>query len=542
MPPRDLGLLSRLSAAMTRRAPACTYWARGSCRAGAQCRFAHDGAPVGAPPAPPVHLRRFTEAPPAPAPPPGAPPPRRLRVMSYNVLAEAYAREHAGDLYTSVPRAALAWPARLRLLAAEVAHFAPDVVCLQEVDRWDDLAAALGAAGYAGAHAARTGDRPDGCATFWRRGALAPVSARAIEFAPLGLKDNVAQLVVLRWAEGGGEGEGEAASARGTAPPAAPAPAPRRPQHVRFDSDGEAEDAASPAHAETAAAAAGFAPPGAHVLVANIHVLFNPKRGDVKLAQVRTLLEAAAAEAAAAAAPAVVCGDFNSAAGSALYEFITRGALDLASTDRRCVSGQVEAAGRTGWPALQCAFLAELVRAERAGEGAGAPAEVREAAALEAAMANMPRPASSGADLAGTAAALGPVRDAAPAARGSAAKPPRPWALDELRTAIGECEAARDAGAAAAAVARHPLALRSAYAAAAGREPLFTTLHDRYVGTVDYLFYTPEAAGGGAGRLRPVRVLQPPPLRTLRGGLPSPAWGSDHVSLVADFELAEATG
>jgi hypothetical protein len=37
-------------------------------------------------------------------------------------------------------------------------------------------------------------------------------------------------------------------------------------------------------------------------------------------------------------------------------------------------------------------------------------------------------------------------------------------------------------------------------------------------------------------------VLQPPPLRTLRGGLPSPAWGSDHVSLVADFELAEPAG
>jgi hypothetical protein len=37
-------------------------------------------------------------------------------------------------------------------------------------------------------------------------------------------------------------------------------------------------------------------------------------------------------------------------------------------------------------------------------------------------------------------------------------------------------------------------------------------------------------------------VLQPPSLRTLHGGLPSKAWPSDHISLVADFALHQLRG
>ena len=38
--------------------------------------------------------------------------------------------------------------------------------------------------------------------------------------------------------------------------------------------------------------------------------------------------------------------------------------------------------------------------------------------------------------------------------------------------------------------------------------------------------------------LRPYRVAQPPPLKSLRCGLPSPKYPSDHISLVADFSIS----
>ena len=40
-------------------------------------------------------------------------------------------------------------------------------------------------------------------------------------------------------------------------------------------------------------------------------------------------------------------------------------------------------------------------------------------------------------------------------------------------------------------------------------------------------------------RLTPVRVAQPPPLSSLRCGLPSPKYPSDHISLVVDFRVFE---
>ena len=50
------------------------------------------------------------------------------------------------------------------------------------------------------------------------------------------------------------------------------------------------------------------------------------------------------------------------------------------------------------------------------------------------------------------------------------------------------------------------------------------------------------AEGGPKGRgwkLTPVRVAQPPPLSSLRCGLPSPKYPSDHISLVVDFRMLE---
>lgn len=39
--------------------------------------------------------------------------------------------------------------------------------------------------------------------------------------------------------------------------------------------------------------------------------------------------------------------------------------------------------------------------------------------------------------------------------------------------------------------------------------------------------------------LRPYRVAQPPPLKSLRCGLPSPKYPSDHISLIAEFSMSK---
>lgn len=67
------------------------------------------------------------------------------------------------------------------------------------------------------------------------------------------------------------------------------------------------------------------------ICVAHTHLLYNPRRGDIKLTQLAMLL----AEIANVAhqkdgsfCPIVMCGDFNSVPGSPLYSFIKEGKLN----------------------------------------------------------------------------------------------------------------------------------------------------------------------------------------------------------------------
>lgn len=43
-------------------------------------------------------------------------------------------------------------------------------------------------------------------------------------------------------------------------------------------------------------------------------------------------------------------------------------------------------------------------------------------------------------------------------------------------------------------ILQHPLQLQSAYMEVTGTEPDFTSSHDRFHGTVDYIWYTPEVS------------------------------------------------
>lgn len=88
-------------------------------------------------------------------------------------------------------------------------------------------------------------------------------------------------------------------------------------------------------------------PPDKSLVIANTHLLFNPRRGDVKLAQLMMLFaeidKCAHSEFTYSHSqyhPAIVCGDFNSIPHSELYKLIVMGFLEYEGISCRDVSGQ----------------------------------------------------------------------------------------------------------------------------------------------------------------------------------------------------------
>lgn len=104
---------------------------------------------------------------------------------------------------------------------------------------------------YETAYASRTGDRTDGCLTFWRAQCFSVREVHTVCMRDHGLKDNVALLVLLEPKAGPQQGEWQWDTGKR--------------QKAQKAGSGSAADA----------------PPA--LLVGNTHLLFNPKRGDIKV-------------------------------------------------------------------------------------------------------------------------------------------------------------------------------------------------------------------------------------------------------------------
>ncbi|XP_044464038.1 carbon catabolite repressor protein 4 homolog 6 isoform X5 [Mangifera indica] len=230
------------------------------------------------------------------------PPPNseRFVILSYNLLADYLAIGHRGKLYYHIPRQILDWEWRKRSIIFELGLWSADIMCFQEVDKFQDLESELRLRGYSGIWKMRTGNAIDGCAIFWRTSRFKLLYEESIEYSKLGLRDNVAQICVL-------EMLGQ-----------------------NFNKNGPPLSTSSAGSSK--------------VVVCNIHVLYNPKRGEIKLGQVRTLLDRAHAVSKIwSDAPVLLCGDFNFTPKSPLYNFISEQKLDLSGVDRDKVSGQASA-------------------------------------------------------------------------------------------------------------------------------------------------------------------------------------------------------
>ena len=173
----------------------------------------------------PLYPRRWVAAPGVSSNGGGA----RLRVVQFNILADGLSARHPSNGgFTESPPESLAWDFRRDRLVAEVfRHFeeeaGPDVVAMQEVDHYDELAAEMRRRGYEGTWKAKpdspclrfNADLEDGCALFWRTDAVAVDELTTVNFkqldsdgAPTGKASNqvaiVAQMRLLRGAAKGG--------------------------------------------------------------------------------------------------------------------------------------------------------------------------------------------------------------------------------------------------------------------------------------------------------------------------------------------------
>ncbi|XP_047467490.1 protein angel homolog 1 isoform X2 [Mugil cephalus] len=241
---------------------------------------------------------------PAPIPPPIPSPHKKVSVdftvMSYNILAQDLLEAHQ-ELYAHCPLEVLDWSYRLNLLLCEIQTWSPHILCLQEVQEnhyHEQLHPVLSQMGYNCVYKRRTGTKADGCATCYRSSCFTELAVTEVEFfrpeTELLNRHNVGIVVLLR-------------------------PVVTQGSEVKEK-----------------------APP---LCLANTHLLFNPKRGDVKLAQLAIMLAeidraVKSCRAKGEHCNVILCGDFNSVPGMPLYQLITTGKLTYEGLPAWMISGQ----------------------------------------------------------------------------------------------------------------------------------------------------------------------------------------------------------
>src|SRR5438874_2591158 len=103
-------------------------------------------------------------------------------LATWNILATSYIRP---EFYPNTPRHILDTAWRRPALVRHAVALGVDILCLQEVERdvFAALQTGLAGSGYAGTHALKGRNRPDGCASFFRNDCFTLVSSQRMAFA-----------------------------------------------------------------------------------------------------------------------------------------------------------------------------------------------------------------------------------------------------------------------------------------------------------------------------------------------------------------------
>lgn len=228
---------------------------------------------------------------------------QEFTLMSYNILAQRLLESNS-ELYKHCDQEVLNWNYRCDHIVQELIEADPDIVCLQEVQEdhlEQTLMPRLQEHGYLGLYKKRTGDKSDGCAIFFKKNQFALEGWLPVEFNKPGVyvlnRDNIGIVALFR---------------------------PLRKKKT-----------------------------DARLCVATTHLLFNPRRGDVKLAQLQVLfaeMDRLAFRRLSSSGhplyhPVIVCGDMNSEPQCEIYKFMSSGSLHYEGLPIATMSGQVG----SGW-------------------------------------------------------------------------------------------------------------------------------------------------------------------------------------------------
>ena len=226
-------------------------------------------------------------------------------LMTYNILSQDLISNFK-ELYYHCSSSSLNWTHRGERICKELKEANPDIICLQEVNfkhYHQYYKPFLTNQGYSGLYKKKTGLRKDGCALYYKTNKFTLSKSVELEFYRKDLnyllnRDNVAIIGVL---------------------------SPKRFKNKK---------------------------PYSKLILATTHLLFNPNRGDIKLAQLRLLL-AELDRVVSLYAKAnqdsqlsvILCGDMNTQPNSPLYKFITDGYIN--PLGHRCgdLAGQLEGIG-----------------------------------------------------------------------------------------------------------------------------------------------------------------------------------------------------
>lgn len=214
-------------------------------------------------------------------------------ILSYNMLCQMYAKRRN---FPGIDPSFLDWKFRRHLLWAEFMCYGADVICLQEMDRYEEhWRKQFTKMRYSSVYKRRTRSKSDGCAVFWRDSVFSLVESDSVEFNDLAVfsnmnrvdeqraTDNVAIMVVLR-------------------------------------------------HKAT----------NRLLIVVNVHLFWDPSFPEIKLEQCFYLLQKLHEYRYSIQnklmidgeeIPFVLCGDFNSLPDSEVYELLSKGSSSIERTE-----------------------------------------------------------------------------------------------------------------------------------------------------------------------------------------------------------------
>jgi len=231
----------------------------------------------------------------------GSPRAFRFTFVSYNTLSQSILEDNK-SIYDASPPEVLEWDHRKHNLLKEIMHFKADIIALQEVNQnvyEEFFKPNMEMQGYKSVYKRRTGEeKEDGCAIFYHAEKFELKKTLPVDFnrgVEILDRDNVGLLVMLQ---------------------------PKKDWNGGQDM---------------------------RLCVATTHLLFNPKRGDIKLAQLAVLLAELdrftrkgiePGTGMPLYHPSILCGDFNAVPYSEIYRLVHRGRLKYENLISKDISGQ----------------------------------------------------------------------------------------------------------------------------------------------------------------------------------------------------------